>query len=106
MARILADKLSSTLKRQADFTASNTNDYNQTIVLIIDRREDAITPLLNQWTYQAMVHELIGIKNNRVNLNQVPGITKELEEVVMNAEYDEFYSNNLYSNFGEIATNI
>jgi len=40
-----------------------------------------------------MVHELIGIKNNRVSLNEVPGITKELEEVVMNAEYDEFYSN-------------
>ena len=46
-----------------------------------------------------MVHELIGIKNNRVSLNQVPGITKELEEVVMNAEYDEFYANvkNLFS---------
>ena len=40
-----------------------------------------------------MVHELIGIKNNRVSLGQVPGITKELEEVVMNAEYDEFYAN-------------
>ena len=69
-----------------------------------------------------MVHELIGIKNNRVNLSQVPGITKELEEVVMNAEYDEFYTDvwtillvkniyvrfcyNLYSNFGEIGTNI
>ena len=40
-----------------------------------------------------MVHELIGIKNNRVSLNDVPGVTKELEEVVMNAEYDDFYSN-------------
>jgi len=40
-----------------------------------------------------MVHELIGIKNNRVSLTQVPGITKELEEVVMSAEYDEFYAN-------------
>ena len=39
-----------------------------------------------------MIHELIGIKNNRVNLSQVPGITKELEEVIMNAEYDEFYA--------------
>jgi vacuolar protein sorting-associated protein 45 len=39
-----------------------------------------------------MVHELIGIKNNRVNLSQVPGIAKELEEVIMNAEYDEFYA--------------
>lgn len=45
-----------------------------------------------QWTYQAMVHELIGIKNNRVSLHQVPDIAKELEEVVMNAEYDEFYA--------------
>jgi len=38
----------STLKRQADFSVSNPNDTNQTVVLIIDRREDAITPLLNQ----------------------------------------------------------
>lgn len=38
-----------------------------------------------------MVHELLGIKNNRVSLKEVPGISKELEEVVMNAEYDEFY---------------
>ena len=40
-----------------------------------------------------MVHELLGIKNNRVSLSQVPDISKELEEVVMNAEYDDFYSN-------------
>ena len=40
-----------------------------------------------------MVHELIGIRNNRVSLSQVPGIAKELEEVVMNPEYDEFYAN-------------
>jgi len=39
-----------------------------------------------------MVHELIGIKNNRVSLTQVPGITKDLEEVVMNAASDEFYA--------------
>lgn len=31
------------------------------MVLILDRREDPITPLLNQWTYQAMLHELIGL---------------------------------------------
>ena len=39
---------------------------NPITVLIFDRREDPITPLLNQWTYQSMIHELIGIKNNRV----------------------------------------
>ncbi|UJR35612.1 hypothetical protein I4U23_028362 [Adineta vaga] len=106
MSGMLAEKLANTLRRQLDFNASNINETSQTVVLIVDRREDAITPLLNQWTYQAMVHELIGIKNNRVNLSQVPGVTKELEEVVMNAEYDEFYADNLYNSFGEIATNI
>ena len=39
-----------------------------TLVVLIDRRIDPITPLLNQWTYQAMIHELIGMKDNRVDL--------------------------------------
>jgi vacuolar protein sorting-associated protein 45 len=69
------------------------------MLLILDRREDPVTPLLNQWTYQAMVHELIGIKNNIVNLSGVPSITKELEEIVLSAEYDEFYENVRFSGF-------
>eukprot|EP00105_Crassostrea_gigas_P035241 XP_019919389.1 PREDICTED: vacuolar protein sorting-associated protein 45 [Crassostrea gigas] len=59
-----------------------------------------------QWTYQAMVHELLGINNNRINLSDVPGISKDLKEVVLSAEHDEFYANNMYNNFGEIGTNI
>jgi hypothetical protein len=31
-----------------DLVATNETDINQTIVLIVDRREDAVTPLLNQ----------------------------------------------------------
>ena len=40
-----------------------------------------------------MVHELLGITNNRINLGNIPGITKELQEVVLSAEHDEFYAN-------------
>uniref|UniRef100_A0A8K9WNN3 Vacuolar protein sorting 45 homolog n=1 Tax=Oncorhynchus mykiss TaxID=8022 RepID=A0A8K9WNN3_ONCMY len=76
------------------------------LLLILDRSDDAITPLLNQWTYQAMVHELLGLNNNRIDLSRVPGISKDLKEVVLSAENDEFYANNLYLNFGEIGTNI
>lgn len=49
------------------------------ILLIVDRRDDPVTPLLTQWTYQAMVHELIGIKNGRVDLSDVPGIRPEMK---------------------------
>ncbi|NXU21115.1 VPS45 protein, partial [Pardalotus punctatus] len=76
------------------------------LLLILDRSDDAITPLLNQWTYQAMVHELLGINNNRIDLSRVPGISKDLREVVLSAENDEFYANNMYLNFAEIGTNI
>jgi hypothetical protein len=40
-----------------------------------------------------MIHELIGIKHNRVSLAEVSGISEDLKEAVMNAEYDEFYAN-------------
>ena len=76
------------------------------LLLILDRRFDPLTPLLNQWTYQAMVHELIGIHNNRVNLSSVPNTSEELKEVVLSAEQDEFYSKCMFMNFGEIGSQI
>jgi vacuolar protein sorting-associated protein 45 len=52
------------------------------ILLIVDRRDDPVTPLLTQWTYQAMVHELLGIKNGRVDLSDVPEMRAEMKVCV------------------------
>lgn len=48
------------------------------LLLILDRRNDPVTPMLSQWTYQAMVHELFGIQNGRVDMSGVPDIRPEL----------------------------
>lgn len=40
-----------------------------------------------------MVHELLGLHNNRIDLSKVPGVSRELREVVLSAENDEFYAN-------------
>jgi hypothetical protein len=48
------------------------------VLLIIDRKDDPVTPLLTPWTYQAMVHEILGMKNNRIDLKGVPGVRKDL----------------------------
>lgn len=53
-----------------------------------------------------MVHQLLTIKNNRVDLTHVAGIPSELKEVVLSAEQDDFYSKNSYANYGEIAITI
>ena len=39
-------------------------------------------------TAQAMVHELLGISNNRVDLRGRPGVTKDMEQIVLSAEQD------------------
>ncbi|KAI0480801.1 glucose inhibited division protein A-domain-containing protein [Xylariaceae sp. FL0804] len=76
------------------------------ILLILDRREDPATPLLNQWTYQAMVHHLLGIHNGRVDLGDVPDIRPELKEIVLSQDQDPFFKKNMYLNFGDLGGNI
>lgn len=91
------------------------------ILLLLDRREDPITPLLTQWTYQAMVHELLGINNGRVNLSDVPDIRPEfkasihflpclilantLQDIVISQDQDPFFAKNMYLNFGDLGQN-
>ncbi|THG03614.1 hypothetical protein TEA_023447 [Camellia sinensis var. sinensis] len=76
------------------------------LLLVIDRRDDPVTPLLNQWTYQAMVHELIGIQDNKVDLRSIGKISKDQQEVVLSSEQDAFFKVNMYENFGDIGLNI
>ncbi|PKY06865.1 vacuolar protein sorting-associated protein 45 [Aspergillus campestris IBT 28561] len=76
------------------------------ILLILDRRDDPITPLLTQWTYQAMVHELMGIHTGRVDLRDVPEIRPELREIVLSQDQDPFFKKNMYQNFGDLGQNI
>ncbi|KAF2866533.1 vacuolar protein sorting-associated protein 45 [Massariosphaeria phaeospora] len=75
------------------------------ILLIVDRRDDPVTPLLTQWTYQAMVHELLGINNGRVDLRDVPEVRPELQEIVLSQDQDPFFKKNMYLNFGDLGQN-
>lgn len=76
------------------------------LLLILDRRDDPVTPLLTQWTYQAMVHELLGLNNNRVVLRGAPGINKDLEEVVISATQDPFFAEQRFANFGDLGAAV
>ncbi|KAF5026406.1 hypothetical protein F66182_1534 [Fusarium sp. NRRL 66182] len=76
------------------------------ILLVLDRREDPVTPLLTQWTYQAMVHHLLSIHNGRVDLSDVPDISPEQKEIVLSQDQDPFFKKNMFLNFGDLGGNI
>ena len=106
---LMAKKLATEVRHQItqeeqlfDFRKMDT----PAILLIVDRRDDPITPLLTQWTYQAQVHELLGIFNGRVDLGAVPDIRPELKEIVLSQDQDPFFKKNMYQNFGDLGGNI
>ncbi|XP_017141766.1 vacuolar protein sorting-associated protein 45 [Drosophila miranda] len=85
---------------------SNMDGSAPPLLLVLDRRDDPVTPLLHQWTYQAMVHELLQIKNNRVDLSDRANVPKDFKDLVLSGDQDEFYGNNMYANYGEIGSTI
>jgi vacuolar protein sorting-associated protein 45 len=55
---------------------------------------------------QAMVHELLGIQDNRVDLTRLPKVPKDLQEVVLSSHQDAFFKSNMFENFGDLGANI
>ena len=80
-AQALAREITGTMGGERELFTFQRQTGASPLLLVLDRREDPLTPLLSQWTYQAMVHELLpgGIKNNTVDMHGVRGISKDLE---------------------------
>ena len=66
MARRLAKEVHYVMSQESSLFDFRMPD-SPPLLLILDRRNDPVTPLLNQWTYQAMTHELVSIHNNLVS---------------------------------------
>lgn len=73
-----------------------------TVLLVMDRSEDPVTALLTPWTYQAMLHELVGLDLNRMLL---PG-AKADEGYVFSQADDQFFAANMFNNWGEICESV
>ncbi|KNC75018.1 vacuolar protein sorting-associated protein 45 [Sphaeroforma arctica JP610] len=105
MCKKLATEMSSVMQNESSLFDFRRTD-SPPLMIILDRRDDCVTPLLNQWTYQAMVHERLGITNQRVSLAGAPGIKKDMQDMVLSSETDEFYHKNMFENFGDIGMSI
>ncbi|KAF8743913.1 hypothetical protein AX14_013970 [Amanita brunnescens Koide BX004] len=106
---VMAKKLGAQVHHQIQ-SESSLFDFRLTqvppLLLILDRRNDPVTPLLSQWTYQAMVHELLGIQNGRVDMSLVPDIVPELSEITLTTATDPFFQAHYLDTFGDLGTNL
>lgn len=77
-----------------------------TVVLVLDRLNDPVTPLISHWTYQAMVDEILGIANNRVDLSHAADVPQSHREIVLSQDQDTFFSDTMYLNFGDLGAAV
>lgn len=99
MAHTLAKELQRTIETEDKLFDSFPKIDTPAILLIVDRKNDPITPLLTQWTYQAMVHDQLSITNGRVAL---PNEREDLRDIVLTADADPFFAQNMFLNFGDL----
>ncbi|KAJ1733682.1 vacuolar protein sorting-associated protein 45, partial [Coemansia sp. Benny D160-2] len=105
MAQKLGQELQYLMDHESSLFGSFARD-NQTQLFIIDRKNDPVTPLLTQWTYHAMLHDLIGVTNGRIDLSYVPDIRPEVKEVMLSQDQDTFFKQSQYLNFGDLGVSV
>lgn len=94
----IADNLYAKLEREY---IQNHKDYlpDNLELVIFERRDDPITPLIYNWSYMSLVNEFIGIKSNTVHLSSKPQI--------FSRETDDFFlDKNWSSNYGELTKDL
>ena len=104
LTRQLAAELNQRIQQDPQF--HEMPQRQQSVLLIVDRRSDPVTPCLNQWTYQGMVHELLGIENNRVDMRKAQSAKVEQKDIVLSQFQDSFFAENIVSNFGDLGMNV
>ncbi|KTW27344.1 hypothetical protein T552_02327 [Pneumocystis carinii B80] len=104
MAKVLGNEVKNKMEEEEQLFNFYRMD-TAPILLILDRCNDPVTPLLTQWTYEAMVHELVGIENGCVDISNMI-YEKKLKEIILSPEKDTFFKENMYLNFGDLGTRI
>ncbi|KAJ2616782.1 vacuolar protein sorting-associated protein 45 [Coemansia sp. RSA 1365] len=104
MALKLGRELEYLMNHESNLFGANTNDKTQ--LYILDRKNDPVTPLLTHWTYHAMLHELIGVNNGRIDLSYLPDIRPEVKEVMLSQDQDSFFKQSQFLNFGDLGVSV
>ena len=107
----LGKKLGTFFDDNYDFIRKECGQNFNGILLLYDRKEDPISPLINQWTYQAQLHEILGIKNNVIEIKKgTEGLitnAKPEKYVISDVEsIDKFFSKYKFADYGTVATAV
>nr|XP_032801307.1 sec1 family domain-containing protein 1 [Petromyzon marinus] len=105
--------------RNSLFTGDGVNSghisFQRPLLLLLDRGVDLATPLHHTWTYQALVHDVMDLRLNRVSLSDAPpgdephGGARPKRRTVKTYDldaHDAFWQQHKGSPFPEVAVSV
>ena len=110
----IAEKLDKKLRenlrdtRNCLFISENNQlNFQRPILLLLDRNFDLATPLHHTWTYQALIHDTLDLKLNRVEIVEEKSHQGELKKKIYNlTNLDKFWNQQKGNPFPTVAEAI
>ncbi|KAK7196720.1 vacuolar protein sorting-associated protein 45 [Novymonas esmeraldas] len=78
----------------------------ESVLVIVDRKDDPVTPLLMPWTYEAMIHELIGFQRGNEVVIDDPDAKPEDRVHVVTPQTDAFFGQHRYDDWGQVCVAV
>ena len=88
---ILHSRLSEMASTGSGFPSRILSDAERPTILILDRSDDALSPLLHEFTYQAMVHDLLPVDGERYQYQYVGNNNQRISKEVLLNETDPLW---------------
>ncbi|KAK8813121.1 hypothetical protein WA158_002713 [Blastocystis sp. Blastoise] len=98
IASTVAKEIDRQINLQSKTTIFDYKQYSCTL-LILDRSFDPVTPLLTQLRYQSMLHEFLGVLNNRVIVRENGEIKNEYS---VSPFEDDFFVAHKWDDYGTL----
>eukprot|EP01114_Cavostelium_apophysatum_P008990 TRINITY_DN2205_c1_g1_i1.p1 TRINITY_DN2205_c1_g1~~TRINITY_DN2205_c1_g1_i1.p1 ORF type:complete len:614 (+),score=188.15 TRINITY_DN2205_c1_g1_i1:367-2208(+) len=104
IADLLQNKLDDLMKSSKDYASKANITTNRATLLIVDRAMDPIIPILHEFTYQAMIYDILSIENDRYSFNTTTneGVTKKKEVIL--GESDPLWNTVRHMHIAELMT--
>jgi len=91
LATFVQEKLDQLNKENSAY-ASSISGKNRATLLILDRSEDMLAPLLHEFTYQAMIYDLLPVTNDHYKFVTTSGTGEQRGKEVILGESDPLWS--------------
>lgn len=91
----LCTEIYNLLKKKISNNQVHFKENHKNLLIILDRKNDSITPIITSWKYISMIHNIMNVTNNKTN-----------DGTIIDLYRDEFLDEHCFDNYGQICEKI